>query len=69
MAGSRRLMLGEAMSIFARRMCAPSGNSPFCMRLKVHVSSALRLRNGESLPGSFSVPRFARISSALWLST
>src|SRR5881296_2938042 len=25
--GSRRLMLGEAMSIFARSTCAPSGNA------------------------------------------
>jgi hypothetical protein len=32
-------------------------------------SAALRLRYGESLPGWVSVPRLARISSALWLST
>ena len=30
--GSRRLMLGDAMSIFARSTCAPSGNSPARMR-------------------------------------
>ena len=32
MTGSRRLMLGEAMSIFARSVLAPSGNSPARMR-------------------------------------
>jgi hypothetical protein len=45
MAGSRRLMLGEAMSIFARRMWVPSGNSPAFMRWKSsRFSVTLRLR-------------------------
>ena len=30
--GSRMIMLGCAMSILARSTCAPSGNSPACMR-------------------------------------
>ena len=34
MAGSRRLMFGLARSIFSRRTCAPSGNSPSFMRWK-----------------------------------
>ncbi len=34
MTGSRRLRLGEAMSILARRTRVPSGNSPFLMRSK-----------------------------------
>jgi hypothetical protein len=36
---------------------------------EIHASSTLRSRNGESVPASVSVPRLARISSALWLST
>ena len=34
MTGSRKLILGEAMSIFARRVRLPSGNSPARMRSK-----------------------------------
>jgi hypothetical protein len=36
---------------------------------EVHVLGDRALRKGESLPGWVSVPRLARISSALWLST
>jgi hypothetical protein len=38
-------MFGEAMSIFARSTCAPSGNSPARMRRKrSRFSATLRLR-------------------------
>ena len=40
--GSRRLMLGEAMSILARRVRAPSGNSPARMRRNRSRFSATR---------------------------
>jgi hypothetical protein len=70
MAGSRRLMLGEAMSIFARSTCAIGELAGLAHAAEqVEVLGRLRPRNGLSLPGSVSVPRLARISSALWLST
>ena len=63
--GSRRLMFGEAMSIFARSTRAPSANSPARMRAKrSRFSSTERSRYGLSRPGSVSVPRCSRISSA-----
>ncbi len=63
-------MFGDAMSIFARSTCAPSGKSPArIMWNSARFSSGGRSRNGESRPGSTSVPRIARISSADWLST
>ncbi len=40
--GSRRLMFGEAMSIFARSVRAPSGNSPFSIRSNRSRFSATR---------------------------
>ena len=53
------------MSILARRTREPSGNSPACMRSnRSRFSSTERLRYGLSLPGSVSVPRCSRISSA-----
>ncbi len=65
MTGSRRFRLGEAMSILARSVRVPSGNSPALMRRKrSRFSSADRLRNGPSLPGCVSVPRWAETSSA-----
>ncbi len=60
------LMLPLAMSIFARRVRLPSANSPARMRRnRSRFSSTLRLRYGDSVPGSVSVPRVARTSS--WL--
>ncbi|CFP65835.1 Uncharacterised protein [Bordetella pertussis] len=70
MTGSRRLMLGEAMSIRARSTRLPSGCLPSRIsRRRSSDSSAGRSRHGESVPGSVSVPRLARISSALCSST
>ena len=58
MIGSRMLKFGDAMSIFARSVRAPSGNSPAFMRAnRSRFSSTLRLRYGLSLPGSVGVPR------------
>ena len=58
------LGFGEAMSIFARSVFAPSGNSPFFMRSnRSRFSSTERSRHGLFLPGSVSVPRYSRISS------
>ena len=43
------LMFGDAMSIFARSTCAPSGNSPARMRRnRSRFSSTARSRYGES---------------------
>ena len=68
--GSRRLMLGEAMSIFARSTRAPFSNSPARMRAnRSRFSSTDRSRYGEFVPGAVSVPRVSRISSAVWSST
>ena len=59
------LRLGEAMSIFARRVREPSGNSPARMRSsRSRFSSTERLRYGLSVPGSVRVPRYWRTSSA-----
>ena len=64
--GSRMLMFGEAMSIFARSVRAPSGNSPFSIRSnRSRFSATVRSRYGLFLPGSVSVPRCSRISSAV----
>ena len=58
------------MSILARSTLAPSGNSPARMRAnRSRFSATLRLRKGLSWPGEVRVPRFLRISSALWSST
>src|ERR1035438_9165220 len=66
MMGSRMLKLGDAMSILARRVRAPSGNSPAFMRVNRSRFSAMpRLRYGLSLPGSVGVPRYSWISSAV----
>ena len=63
--GSRMLRFGEAMSILARSVREPSGNSPAFMRAnRSRFSSTERLRYGLSLPGSVSVPRYSRICSA-----
>ena len=63
------LMLGEAMSIRARRTCAPSGKSPFRMRRnRSRLSSAGRSRYGLLRPASVSVPRCSLVSSAVRLS-
>ena len=63
--GSRIFKFGEAMSIFARKTRAPSGNSPARIRSnRSRFSSTGRLRYGLSLPGLVSVPRYSRISSA-----
>ena len=54
------------MSIFARSVRAPSGNSPARMRRnRSRFSSTLRSRYGELRPGSVSVPRYSRTSSAV----
>ena len=59
-------MLGDAMSIFARSTQAPSSNSPrrICSN-RSRFSSTERSRYGLFLPGSVSVPRYARVSSAV----
>ena len=70
MTGSRKLIFGLAMSIFARSTFAPFGNSPAFIRLKrSRFSSTLRSRHGELTPAWKGVPRVARISSADWSST
>ena len=65
------LMFGDAMSIFARSTCAPSANSPARMRAEQVQVLVDRPRRGTGCPapGSVSVPRCARISSAVRLST
>ena len=56
----------DAISILARSVRVPSGNSPFFMRSnRSRFSSTERLRYGLSLPGSVSVPRYSRICSAV----
>ena len=65
MTGSRRLRLGWAMSILARRVREPSGNSPARIRRnRSRFSSTERPRVGLFFPGSVSVPRYLLISSA-----
>ena len=50
---------GDAMSIFARSTCAPSGNSPARIRAnRSRFSSTGRSRYGLLRPGSVSVPRY-----------
>src|SRR5438067_2257073 len=52
MTGSRRFRFFDAMSILARRVLDPSGNSPLRMRSsRSRFSSTDRLRYGDSLPG------------------
>ena len=64
------LKFGDAMSIFARSTCAPSGNSPTVIRAnRSRLSSIGRSRYGLFFPGSVNVPRYSRISSAVRLST
>ena len=69
--GSRRLMFGDAMSIFARSTRAPFGNSP--ARMRANRSQVLRRPAGRATascgPAAVSVPRVSRISSADWSST
>ena len=68
--GSRRLRLGDAMSMRARNTFPPSANSPARMRdSRSRFSSTVRLRQGLSEPGSVRVPRDLRICSPLWSST
>ena len=51
------LMLGDAMSIFARSTCAPSGNSPARIRRnRSRLSSTGRSRCGLFRPGDVSDP-------------
>src|SRR5206468_6884337 len=62
--GSRNQILGDAMSILARSVHAPSGNSPFFIRVKRSRFSPMeRLRNGLSLPGRSGTPRYLSMSS------
>src|SRR5205814_8918231 len=62
---SRMLRFGDDMSIFARRVREPSGNSPARMRSnRSRFSATERLRYGLSLPGWVRVPRYSGISSA-----
>src|ERR1022692_3616803 len=59
--GSRMFRFFEAISILARRVREPSGNSPARMRSnRPRFSSMDRLRQGLSLPGSVKVPRYSR---------
>jgi len=68
--GRAGLMFGAAMSIFARNTQLPSSSSPRRMDSNnFRFSAGERSRYGLFLPGSVSVPRFLRISSALWWST
>ncbi len=63
MTGSRMFRLGEAISILARSVRVPSGNSPARIRSnRSRFSSTLRSRYGLFLPGSVSVPRYSRVS-------
>ena len=56
------LRFGEAMSILARSVREPSGNSPALIRLsRSRFSAGERSRNGLFLPGWVSVPRYSRI--------
>ena len=56
----------ELLSIFARSVREPSGNSPFFIRSnRSRFSSTERSRHGLFFPGSVRVPRYSRSSSAL----
>ena len=62
--GSRMLKFGEFMSILARKVRAPSGNSPaFMRRNRSRFSSTERLRYGLSVP-PLMPPRVLATSSA-----
>jgi hypothetical protein len=66
MTGSRMIMFGLAMSMRARKVQAPSGNSPAFMLLNsAKFSSMLRLLYGLFLPASVGVPFSSAISSAV----
>ena len=68
--GVAQIDVGAAMSILARNTREPSGNAPsFICAKRSRFSSMERSRYGLFLPGSVSVPRFSRISSAVWSST
>ena len=64
------LMLGEAMSIFARSTIAPSGCLPSRIsRSRARFSAGERSRKGLAVPGVLKSPRLLRIASALCSST
>ncbi len=68
--GSRRLKFGEPMSIFARSVLLPLGNSPPRIRRNSsRFSSTPRLRNGDSWPAAVGVPRVFPTSSAVMSQT
>ena len=61
-------MLGDAMSIFARRQSVPSANSPAFMRRKsARLSAGGRSRHGLGRPGEVGTPRYSFHCS--WLSS
>ncbi|MPM98742.1 hypothetical protein SDC9_145931 [bioreactor metagenome] len=65
MTGSLKLMLGDAMSILARRTFSPSLYLPSRISSKsARFSSMLLFLYGLSLPGSFKVPLYSLICSA-----
>ena len=54
-------MFGAAMSILARSVFEPSGNSPARIRAKrSRFSATVRSRKGDGVPGLFTVPRYSR---------
>ena len=62
-------ILGEVMSIFARKTCVPSSNSPAFIRSKISkFSSTERVLKGDSIPGSKGVLRCSLITSEDWSS-
>jgi hypothetical protein len=64
------LMLGDCMSIFARRIMLPSACLPARISRNSRSDSSIgRSRYGEFGPRSVSVPRVSRISSAVCSST
>ena len=64
MTGSRMLRFGWAMSIFARSVLEPSGDSPACIFSKrSRFSSMERFRCGLSFPGLVRVPRYSLVCS------
>ena len=70
MIGSRMLKFGDAMSIFARSSARRRGTRPpSCAEQSRGSPPTERSRYGLFLPGSVSVPRYSRISSAVRSST
>ena len=64
MVGSRMFMLGDAMSMRARRVRDPSSNSPARMRAKrSRFSVTVRSRKGLLRPGRFHRPRYSETSA------